>query len=96
MKRIDAIDILGKRKSGDISTLFDNYLSKFSVKESPMLFDLEFPELRNSLKRMICYACGCKLKTAQNGDVYCNSARHKRVTRQRLFIRKESVDKLIK
>ncbi len=93
----DPIDILGKRKSGDISTLFDidKYMSKFTVKESPFLFDLEYPELRKSLKLGVCYMCGCKLKTAQNGDVYCNSVRHKRVTRQRLFIRKEVYNKII-
>lgn len=74
----------------------NQYLSKFTVRESSQLFDLEFPELRKSLQEMICYMCGCKLKTSQKGDVYCNSARHKRVTRERLFIRKESVDKIIK
>lgn len=72
------------------------YLSKFTVRESPMLFDLEFPELRKSLQEMICYVCGCKLKTSQKGDVYCNSARHRRTTKERFFIRKESVDKIIK
>lgn len=74
----------------------NQYLSKFTVRESQMLFDLEYPELRKSLQEMICYMCGCKLKTSQKGDVYCASKRHMRVSKQRLYIRKESVDKIIK
>lgn len=84
------------RKSGSIESLLQGYMSKFTVRESSQLFDLEFPELRKSLQEMICPVCSCRLKESMKGDVYCVSQRHKRITKERFFIRKQVVDKIIK
>jgi len=62
-----------------------NYLSKFTVRESPRLFDVD--DEWKLIKSGVCPVCSCQLKVSQKGDVYCNSAKHKKITPKRLFIR---------
>ena len=75
----------------NIEINIEKYLSKFTVRESPMLFDLDFKELQKSLSEGICYVCNCKLKQDMKGNVYCVSARHKRMTKMRFFIRADKL-----
>ena len=63
----------------------NQYLSKFTVRESPRLFDVDGEWAL--IKQGICPICECNLKVSQKGDVYCNSAKHKKITKTRLFIR---------
>lgn len=92
MKRInDPID-LGKRQSGTINKLLDNYMSKFVVHQSPHLFDVN-DEL-TLIKQGICPVCLCNLKVSKKGDVYCRSVRHKQITKKGLFISKLGMEKI--
>lgn len=65
----------------------NQYLSKFTVRESPRLFDIDGEwEL---IKQGICPTCLCNLKVSQKGDVYCSSKKHLKISPKRLFIRAE-------
>jgi len=76
-----------QRKSGSISNLLDGYMQRFTVRESPLLFDFE--DDWQLIKSGTCPVCLCQLKVSQKGDVYCSSKRHLGITKKRLFIRAE-------
>ena len=63
----------------------EQYLSKFTVRESERLFDLD--DEWKLIKSGICPVCSCNLKVSQKGDVYCNSKKHLSISPKRLFIR---------
>ena len=89
MKKLsDPID-QRERKQGSISSLLDNYMSKFVVHESPRMFDLD--DEWQLIKKGICPVCACNLKLSMKGDVYCNSKKHLKLTPKRLFIRSEKI-----
>lgn len=89
MKKIsDPID-QRQRKSGSIGSLLDNYMSRFTVRESPLLFDFE--DDWQLIKSGVCPVCLCQLKVSKKGDVYCSSKKHLGITKKRLFIRKEKL-----
>jgi len=95
MRNTDATDILFNRKSGSVSDILnEKYLDRFTVRESPRMFDLD--DETKLIKQGICPICSCRLKVSLKGDVYCNSKKHISITRDKLFITKSGMDKLNK
>lgn len=92
MKKLnrDAID-LGPRKTGTISSLLDKYMEKFTVHQSPHLFDMN--DETKLIKQGICPVCLCNLKVSKKGDVFCNSKKHLTITKKRFFITKLGMEK---
>lgn len=95
----DPID-LRERKQGSISSLLDNYIDRFVVNESPRLDlqdkhgnDILSKEDIEILKSGRCYYCGCKLYTDLKGNVMCKSAKHKKITKKRLYITSKGFEK---
>ena len=65
-----------------------NYLSKFTVHQSDMLFDLEPKDIHNALAEKRCPKCGNKLHIPLKGKMaFCKSKKHKQTF-------KCSIDKL--
>lgn len=84
----DPID-LGQRKTGTISSLLDKYMEKFTVHQSPHLFDMN--DNSNVIIGGNCPVCLCKWKMSMKGDIRCNSKRHKQITKKGFFIPSKSV-----
>lgn len=68
----------------------DSILNRFTIIQSPRLFDTERSEDWNLIKQGICPICSCNLKVSKKGDVFCNSKKHKTITKKGLFIRAKS------
>jgi hypothetical protein len=62
----------------------EQYLSRFKIIQSPRLFDVDGEY--KLIKQGICPICECNLKLTLKGDIYCNSRRHLKITKKRLFI----------
>lgn len=92
MKRINEPIDLGKRQSGTIDKLLDGYMSKFTVYQSPRIFDM-YDEME-LIKSGVCPICECKLKVSKKGDVYCRSVKHKSITKKNLFISRLGMEKI--
>jgi hypothetical protein len=69
----------------------EQILNRFKIIQSPRLFDVDETKF---IKQGICPICECNLKVSLKGDIYCNSAKHKRITRDRLFITQDGFKKL--
>ena len=67
------------------------YLERFKIIQSPRLFDTDSKEDWNLIKSGVCPICLCNLKLSMKGDVYCKSAKHKKITKKGLYIRAEKI-----
>lgn len=93
MKKVfDPIDILGKRKQGNLGDILNGYMSKFIIRQSPRLIDMDDEIIL--IKQGICPICECKLKVSKRGDIFCNSVKHKSITSKKLFITKDGFSKI--
>lgn len=55
------------------------FLKRFKVYESPLLFDIDQKEMFATLKQNRCLICGNKLKFMRNGKMaFCKSVKHKK------------------
>lgn len=82
----------GVRKQGGIESLLNDYLSKFKVIQSPRLFDIDDETIL--IRQGICPICNCNLKVSQAGNVYCNSKKHLSISKKRLFITRDGMERL--
>ena len=67
----------------------EQYINRFTIIQSPRLFDTDTKEDWSLIKQGICPICSCNLKVSKKGDVFCNSLKHRTITKKRLFIRAE-------
>lgn len=69
----------------------EQYLNRFKIIQSPRLFDTDTKEDWSLIKQGICPICLCNLKLSLKGDIFCNSAKHKKITKKRFYIRGEKL-----
>lgn len=69
----------------------EQYLNRFQIIQSPRLFDTDSKEDWNLIKQGICPICNCNLKVSLKGDIFCKSAKHRKITKKRFYIRGEKL-----
>lgn len=77
----------------DFKIDINKYMERFKVIQSPRIFDLY--DEATLIKQGICPICECNLKVSQKGDIYCNSVKHKKITKKRFFITQSGFEKFI-